>query len=185
MIAEGMKLYHGSYVEVLQPDLTMCHEGRDFGKGFYVTSDYHQAKRFVRQSLLRAKQRGDAPKDRMYGYVSCFVYAEEGALRSHHFPEADVPWLHCVVAHRKRKSIPGERKKWKAFDLISGKIANDFTNAVITTYLDGGYGEVGSELADRTAINLLEPDRLKDQFCFRTLRGIHHLVFMKSERINV
>lgn len=179
-----MKLYHGSYIEIRQPDLLICREGKDFGKGFYLTTDYSQAKRFVRQSVMRAIQRRDVPVNRGYGFVSCFTFTEENRLRSYHFDEADISWLHCVAAHRKRNSIPGERKKWKEFDLIGGKIANDFTNAVITTYLDGGYGEIGSEIAGRTAISLLEPDRLKDQYCFRTEKALKHLAFIKSERVN-
>ena len=31
-------LYHGSYIEVSQIDLSKCKYGLDFGKGFYVTS---------------------------------------------------------------------------------------------------------------------------------------------------
>ena len=57
------------------------------------------------------------------------------------------------------------------------------TGAVITTYLDGGYGDVGSVLADQTAIRLLEPDRLRDQFCFRTGKSLETLTFVKSERV--
>ena len=180
-----MILYHGSYIEVRQPDLALCREGKDFGKGFYLTTDREQAKRFVRQSVIRAAQRGDVPRSRAFGFVSCFSFSEESSLRAYHFEEADIPWLHCIVSHRKRNSIPGERKKWKGFDLISGKIANDFTNAVITTYLDGGYGKIGSENAGRTAISLLEPDRLNDQLCFRTTKALKTLVFMKSERISL
>ena len=185
MLNDNIVLYHGSYMEVEKPDIAKCREGKDFGKGFYLTSDKNQAKRFVRHSLARASQRGDVPKNRAYGFLSIFTFSGDAALRCYHFPDADAEWLHCVVAHRDRKSIPGERKKWSGYDVISGKIANDFTNAVIATYLDGGYGTIGSALTDQTAIRLLEPDRLKDQYCFRTKKALNNLSFLKSERINL
>ena len=64
MMKNGMTLYHGSYIEVTNPDLSRCRDGKDFGRGFYLTSDKNQAKRFVSQSLTRAKQRGDVPYNR-------------------------------------------------------------------------------------------------------------------------
>ena len=42
----------------------------------------------------------------------------------------------------------------KAYDVISGKIANDATNITITAYLDGLYGEIGSNSADSICISL-------------------------------
>ncbi len=43
-LTDGMLLYHGSYTEVRDIDLSRCNEGLDFGKGFYVTSSYEQAR---------------------------------------------------------------------------------------------------------------------------------------------
>ena len=39
-----MKLYHGSNVEVKEPSLHYSEKNRDFGQGFYLTSDINQAK---------------------------------------------------------------------------------------------------------------------------------------------
>lgn len=38
-----MNLYHGSYVEVVTPDLKHSRSNVDFGKGFYTTPLYDQA----------------------------------------------------------------------------------------------------------------------------------------------
>lgn len=38
-----MILYHGSYLEVVKPDLEHSRENIDFGKGFYTTPIYEQA----------------------------------------------------------------------------------------------------------------------------------------------
>ena len=39
-----MKVYHGSYTEIYEIDLTKCELNRDFGRGFYVTNIYEQVK---------------------------------------------------------------------------------------------------------------------------------------------
>ena len=38
-----MKVYHGSYTEISEIDLLKCKEGKDFGRGFYVTNILLQA----------------------------------------------------------------------------------------------------------------------------------------------
>ena len=38
-LKDGMLLYHGSYTPVERIDLGMCSDAKDFGKGFYLTSD--------------------------------------------------------------------------------------------------------------------------------------------------
>ena len=50
----------------------------------------------------------------------------------------------------------------KNYDIVAGKIADDRTNVMITTYLVGGYGAIGSESADKACISQLIPERLKD-----------------------
>ena len=47
-IKEGMHLYHSSYIEVKNIDLSLCLPGKDFGKGFYLTSSLNQAKNFIK-----------------------------------------------------------------------------------------------------------------------------------------
>ena len=61
-------------------------------------------------------------------------------------------------------------------------MADDQTALTLNNYVAGIYGEPGSEQADRTAIDLLEPERLADQFCFRTPDAIATLEFIRSER---
>ena len=37
-----MILYHGSFLEIVKPDLAHSHLNVDFGRGFYVTPLYEQ-----------------------------------------------------------------------------------------------------------------------------------------------
>ena len=69
------------------------------------------------------------------------------------------------------------------YDIIAGKIANDNTNATIAAYIAMAYGEIGSQSADEICIGLLLPERLQDQFCFRTAKATKQLSFIRSEQI--
>lgn len=50
-----MILYHGSYTEVKKPDISFSRRNLDFGRGFYVTPIYEQARKW---SLRFKKKRG-------------------------------------------------------------------------------------------------------------------------------
>ena len=65
---------------------------------------------------------------------------------------------------------------------VIGKIANDTTNPVITTYLNGLYGDVKSDKAVNFAIDQLLPDHLVDQFCFITERALGCLKFQEARK---
>ena len=73
----------------------------------------------------------------------------------------------------------------KDYDVVSGKIANDDTNATILAYMGNLYGSMGSEQADKMCISLLLPEGLQDQFCFRSEKAIYTLEFLKSEKVSL
>lgn len=177
-----MYLFHASYCEVTTPDLSKCAKYKDFGQGFYLTTSKEQAERFTRLSVRKAIDfhRISAPK---YGVVNVFTCPDFSDLSIFDFPNADVSWLHCVVAHRRPRLFPEVVQKLQPYDVISGKVANDDTNATIIAYIDGLYGEAGTERADSICISLLLPERLQDQFCFRTQKAIKTLKFEGSERV--
>lgn len=182
-LSDGMLLYHGSYCEVKKPDLAKCAAFKDFGKGFYLTSSKEQAENFVHASLKKAKAQGTIAKDQEYGAVSTFRYCHSGRITKFIFQDADADWLHCVVGNRKADAFPAVVEEMKKYDVIAGKIADDATNVTILTYLVGAYGEVGSMEADSLCIGRLIPERLKDQYCFRTDAGLSCLSFVESEQI--
>ena len=182
-LKSGMLLYHGSYCEVRQPDLAKCAKYKDFGQGFYLTSSKEQARNFAKISTYKACDNGLTAPMQKYGFVNGFRFENCEELKLFDFPTADSEWLHCIVAHRKNHSFPELVKKMQPYDVVSGKIANDDTNASIAAYIQGVFGEIGSEGADRICISLLLPERLKDQFCFRTDKALAMLSFEGSEKI--
>lgn len=182
-IQDGMILYHGSYCIVENPDLGKCSKYKDFGKGFYLTTSKQQAKNFAKIVSTRAKFKTLIPYSQNFGYVSYFKVVDVNKLQIFSFETADVNWLHCIVAHRSNSYFREEKELMKNYDVISGKIANDDTNTTILAYMGNVYGTVGTKNADDFCINLLLPDRLKDQYCFRTTKALSALQFLKSEKV--
>lgn len=182
-LKSGMTLYHGSYCEVEHPDLQKCKKYKDFGQGFYLTSDFEQARQFALLSLRKSIENGETDASQTFGVVSSFSYSASSSDKTCFFENADSDWLHCVVAYRKRNSFNEIVNKMEMYDIIGGKIANDATNATILAYMAGTFGLIGSEQADRICISLLQPERLKNQYCFKTPQAIEHLTFQKSEKI--
>lgn len=180
----GMILYHASYMQISEPDLKKCADFKDFGKGFYLTSSKEQAKNFISTSVKKAIARGVADKDQNYGFISKFrVSLSENETRFFEYTDADESWLHCVVGHRKPGSFSDVVRKMEKYDIISGKIADDATNFTIVAYISGAYGEIGSSVADNIYIGRLIPERLNEQYCFRTPQSLDHLEFIESEKI--
>ena len=179
ILTDGIELYHASYKVIEKIDLSLCANGKDFGQGFYVTTDYNQAGRFIRTAIGKALKNHVENVDSKTGYISIFEYKADKTsdIKYFEFKSSNEDWLHCVVAHRKSGILKNEIEKWQNFDAIAGKIANDSTNQVLTAYINGFYGEVGSVDADETAIKFLLPENLSDQICFRTEKALQNLHF--------
>ncbi|MBQ6479844.1 MAG: DUF3990 domain-containing protein [Anaerolineaceae bacterium] len=186
-LQNGMLLFHASYIPVEKVDLSLCKTGKDFGRGFYLTSDRSQAKNFINASVKKAQNFGIIPLGQRYGYVSSFRYHEsENDIKIFEFDSANKDWLWFIALNRRNRLaanlLPLINQSLYSAEIIIGKIANDTTNPVITTYLSGLYGDVKSESAVNIAINLLMPNRLKDQFCFLSERAINCLEFVDARK---
>ena len=154
----AMILYHGSNVEVKAPRLLKIQRELDFGKGFYTTNDAEQASRWAKRTAHRLQQ--------SHAFVSVYEINEDDmrSLRvlSYNHPNAD--WLRFVAANRKGTAA---NDTW---DLVYGPVANDQTMPVIDLYLDGMYDE-------EEAIKRLLPQKLKDQYVFKTDTAIQLLQY--------
>lgn len=149
-------LYHGSNVEVREPRLLKIQRELDFGKGFYTTTDLQQATTWAKRMAARLRQ--------SESFVT--VYKIDDAklceLRILCFEKPNEEWLHFISANRKGEPIAGE------WDIISGPVANDQTMPVLDLYLDGMYDE-------KEAIKRLLPQKLKDQYTFKSEKAIRLL----------
>ncbi|CAI3508055.1 DUF3990 domain-containing protein [Enterococcus cecorum] len=156
-----MILYHGSFVIVDNPDLKHSRENLDFGKGFYLTPIYEQAKNWCE----RFKRRG---KD---GIISCYEFneSEYEYLEVIKFDTYSEDWLDFILTCRKGQDYTN-------YDLVIGGVANDKVFNTVELYFD--------ELIDKKeAINRLRFEKPNLQMAFRTQKALSYLQFLRSEKI--
>ena len=156
-----MVLYHGSYIEIEQPDISFSRDNVDFGKGFYTTPIYEQA---VSWSKRFKRSHGSS-------IVSAYK-VDVASLRNNasvkEFPDYSDEWLDFIVSSRCGKHIGG-------YDVVIGGVANDKVFNTIQLLLDG--------LIEReTAIKRLSFEEPNIQYCFRKQVVLDdYLRFLSSE----
>lgn len=148
-----LKLYHGSNIAVRKPKIFLSARALDFGAGFYMTTSYEQASRWA---LLTVKRRRSGNPTVSVFEIDNKKFSELSILE---FKEPDISWLKFISANRKNQFIVD---KW---DIVIGPVANDNTMPVINLYLKGDYDE-------EEAIKRLLPQKLKDQYTFKTEKSL-------------
>ena len=153
-----MILYHGSNIVVEKPKILQSDRRLDFGTGFYLTSSYEQAERWA---FLTVKRRGvGQPIITSYDFDKKLL----STLKVTKFEEASAEWLKFVSNNRNIRDFKDES------DIVIGPVANDKTMPVIKLYFSGIYDE------DETIKRLL-PQKLKDQYAFKSEKALEALVF--------
>ena len=156
-----MILYHGSYVEVVKPDLVHSRSNVDFGCGFYVTPLREQAVKWCGKFKRRGRE----------GIISSYVYdiCRENELKILKFDSYSEEWLDFILNCCREKDTTD-------YDLIVGGVANDRVFNTVELFFDG--------LIDKTeAINRLRYEKPNLQICFRTEKALSLLHFEGSEII--
>lgn len=122
-----MRLYHGSNTDILHIDLAKSKPNKDFGKGFYLTADQHQAQQLAEQ---RAIFFGGEP------IVNTYLFDEhalqDNALKVKVFEDYSVEWAEFVVANRCNPN----KKAIHNYDIVYGPIANDKVGVQIELFTD-------------------------------------------------
>lgn len=159
-----MRLYHGSNGAVSSQVLMPIVRSLDFGQAFYTTSDFEQAAKWARTSRLR---RGEGVST-----VSCYEIDDSAMaeLTCMRFAGPTKEWLQFVSRNR------NEGIDDSGCDIVSGPVANDNTMPVLNLYFKGAYTE-------EEALRRLLPQRLRDQYAFKTERALAHLRFMEAVEV--
>ncbi|GHT07161.1 hypothetical protein AGMMS49525_16160 [Bacteroidia bacterium] len=159
-----MKLYHGSYTEIDEVDLSKCETGKDFGQGFYVT-------KFKEQAETWAVRKGK--KIRTEGVVTEFdfdeFFVDNDRIKFLHFNDYTDDWLDFVVLNRKNKT----KKQVHDYDIIEGPVANDRIATQIDDYLNGN-------IAKEQFLNDLVRNP-SHQMCFCTVQSLQALSLAKGK----
>lgn len=159
-----MLLYHGSNIVVREPKILKSQRYLDFGAGFYMTSDFEQARKWAVRTAAR-REEGVAT-------ISVFEinddYVDRVKVRTFARPDRD--WLRYITVHRTGNPPADD------YDMVVGPVANDQAIRTVNNYLKGYFPE-------EVAIKLLLPQKLKDQYLFRTEKALDLLVFKEAKQL--
>ncbi|MCQ2749198.1 MAG: DUF3990 domain-containing protein [Clostridia bacterium] len=136
-----------------------------------MTDDLNQAIKFAKQKKEKNKDSKRVP------CVSVFKFEYEENLKTYEFKEADSDWFNTIIGFRKH----GDDYKFKNYDLVIGKIADDSTRLVLDSAINNVYGNVNDPEVQKFIIRLLEVDRLKTQYCFKTDKAIKSLQYIETK----
>lgn len=159
-----MKLYHGSTVAVRRPNVQRGRRATDFGKGFYTTTSFGQARKWALFKMSREQSEK--------AVVSVFEVPDDILDRDMpvmRFDGATKEWLDFVVGNR--RGVEDDR-----YALIMGPVANDQLYATIRLYEQG-------VITAEAAIEMLQTHRLFDQLSFHTAEASSLLVFVEAVEV--
>lgn len=161
-----MIVYHGSTIEVKNPDTDHSYRNLDFGKGFYVTTVREQAERWARR---KADLVGAAS-----GVISVYNMTEEiPGLIARAFGDDMDSWIDFVCACRDGDT------DYQKYDIISGKVANDKVYRVVDMYRRGIWDK-------ERALREMRVYETYDQIAFITQKAINQsLEFSHAEEVSL
>lgn len=156
-----MILYHGSYLAVEVPDLIHSRNNVDFGKGFYTTPIYDQAKSWCGKFLRRNRE----------GIISRYRFDESacGSLKILCFDSYSEEWLDFILSCRSGHDTSD-------YDIVSGGVANDRVFNTVELYYE--------QLIDKAeAIKRLRYEKPNMQIAFRSEAALYYLHYEGSEKL--
>lgn len=162
-----MNLYHGTNIDIVEIDLTKGNKYKDFGQGFYLTSDRDTA---IRMAIKKTRLFGGRATLITYEFDEVAMTSN---LRVKQFPiKATVEWLKFIAANRDKDC----QDKLQRYDIISGPIADDGVVLTLTNFQEGIYTPEQAALA-------LQDRYLDQQYYFGTNEALRYLTKIKVELI--
>ncbi len=155
-------LYHGSNVVVENPRLVRSDTPKDYGSGFYCTTDRDQAVAWVRKKTFYG--------DRGYVNVYRFNSEELQVLKVLEFRKADEAWADFVEKNRRQRTFTHD------YDIVIGPVADDRVNRSFSLYEQG-------IITKPELISRLETYRLVNQFLFHTENALRYLSFVQAQAV--
>lgn len=159
----NLKLYHGSTVIVKKTNLEILNYRTDFGKGFYTTTDFEQAKRWTKIK----KDRLGKNIEGIHQYVNVYEYEENINLNILRFESATEEWLKFVLKNRQSEELVHQ------FDIVIGPVANDNLYQVLVSYENGIYNI-------EETINRLKTYLLSNQISFHTIQSLECIKYIET-----
>jgi len=155
LITEGRILYHGTTYKFDKVDLSKARGFKDFGRGFYLATDFGQAEKWAKRANAK------------YVYVYCYRIGniEDKFLKTYELPKYNQEWLDFIADNRINGKNPD-------YDIIYGKVADNKGEVLSTVIRDYSKGRIpAKEALDKIRFR---KDKF-DQYCFRTEKAIRVL----------
>ena len=160
------KVYHGSIEEVKSPEIRQPSHSLGYGSGFYATTSYEQAKRWVKRRM----------NDRRVsvGYVNVYELDEEviKGMKSLFFKKPTEEWVNFVKKNRADRDFVHD------YDIVYGPVADDSVYTQFMLY-EGGI------ISMPTLIQELKTYKLVDQYLFHTEKSLNAIKFVESIKIEL
>lgn len=148
------KLYHGTNTLYDTVDLNLCQPFKDFGVGYYLTTDKAQAQKWAQHKANHS--------DIAYIYSYSIRKPFDADLRVREFLKYDKDWVDFITANR--TGLIDEK-----YDIVYDRIAdNNWQNItqILTSY------KAGQMDADEVIRHLQKRDTSADQYCFKTANAL-------------
>ena len=176
----GTVLYHGTENKFKIPDRKYFKSDKDFGEGFYLTTDIEQAEKFAR---LRMKS---ANKNK--AYVNQYWISSEDLNKLKMITiDNSVDWLRYIMYNRGyNDSDIAISNKFKGYDILCGKVADARISNVLNRYNRGGYNRTARALGitpEEVVIMELNAEIFVNQIVFKTDEALQCLKFRKVKVI--
>ena len=158
------KIYHGSIEEVKRPEIRHPNHSLDYGSGFYTTTSFEQAKRWVERKMN--------DKDVSVGYVNVYELDDNVLkdMKSLFFEKPTEEWVNFVRRNRTDREFSHD------YDIVYGPVADDSVYTQFMLY-EGGI------ISMSTLIQELKTYKLVDQYLFHTEKSLLAIKFVESIRI--
>lgn len=163
-----MILYHGSIIEVSNPEILRSEIGRDFGFAFYTTDIKQQAERWAVRKAKIANRKGKGNR----GIVNIYEWNENSTLDILQFSGPSMQWLELVVQCRSNISFS------HGHDIVIGNIADDNVGETVSYVLQG-------IMRKEDAVERLKFEKINNQIAFCTETSLKELSYKGFYQLEV
>lgn len=158
-----IELYHGSTVAVHEPKILTPTRTLDFGKGFYTTTDFNQAKKWALNKKKIEKSENAVVS--VFSVDDDFLKKQDFKILN--FNKADESWLDFIIANRSDINFTHN------YDIIKGAVANDRVYASLNAFENGFMDKA-------TLLKELKTWVYVNQVSFHTQRALELLTFERE-----
>ncbi|MCR5782109.1 MAG: DUF3990 domain-containing protein [Clostridia bacterium] len=159
-----MLVFHGTTLEIREPEIITTDIGRDFGFAFYTTDIREQAERWA---VRRAKIVSRKEKQTVLPVVNVYEWTRDDSLNIREFDGASMEWLDMVVVCRSDRSFK------HSYDIVIGKIADDNVGETVSYVVQG-------IMRKEDAVERLKFEKINNQIAFCSEAALNGLTFLES-----